>query len=53
LGKRSGIRKTVTGGKIKEVFKIEQTERGKEIVAVKKFEDDEEVKKRGSRPDTR
>ena len=41
--RRSGIRKTVTGGKIKEAFEIKQTDRGKEIVAVKVF--DSEKKK--------
>lgn len=45
--KKRGIRKTVTGGKIKETFRIEETEKGKEVTARKVFDDNEEVKKRG------
>ncbi len=49
--KHSGIRKTVTGGKITEAFEIQQTGKGKEIVAVKVFDSEEKKKaKRRKQP---
>jgi len=41
LGKR-GIKKTITGGKIKESFKIEKTKEGKRVAARRVFDDEEE-----------
>ena len=42
--RRTGIRKTVTGGKIKKAFEVQQTDRGKEIIAVRVFDDEKEKK---------
>lgn len=49
---RRGIKKTVEGGKIKEVFAIKEGKDGKEIVSHRLFDDDE-VKKRGPKRNAR
>lgn len=39
--KKRGIRKVITGGKIKESFEIKQTKEGKKVTARRVFEDKE------------
>lgn len=48
---KRGIKKTVEGGKIKEIFAIKKGKSGKEIVSHRLFDDDE-VKKRGHKRNT-
>jgi len=45
MKKRRGIKKTVTGGKIKAAFSIKKTEQGKEVVSHKVFEEEEKQPK--------
>jgi len=47
--KKGGIRKVVTGGKIEETFEIREAKDGKKIITARRvFDEDEEVKARGS-----
>lgn len=46
--RKRGIRKVITGGKIKETFEIGETRDGKKVVTARKvFDEDEGVKARG------